>query len=213
MDQKLPQKNHIPPIVLRAGLFCVLVLSSTGVLLSVAWIYRRVQNSLGFAIAEVVVAFLIILIFLLILLGFGAGLGADRMVRKPRIQTLRICRSMKRCRFMRSLWGYVEPRSETDQIPSQGKHDEVEMKTLLNRPPRRGRPPTHSIDRWTKVVLAWENRDPLHNPMTLAEFLSEEFGTYADGSPRMSENSYYDWRKKVFELVRRQEDEEKKILD
>jgi len=35
--------------------------------------------------------------------------------------------------------------------------------------------------------------------MTLAEFLSQEFGTYADGSPCMSENSYYDWRKRVFD--------------
>jgi hypothetical protein len=57
--------------------------------------------------------------------------------------------------------------------------------------------------------LAWENRDTLRNPMTLSEFLSLEFGTYADGSPRMSENSYYDWRKRVIEELQKQEQKKK----
>ncbi|MBK8821870.1 MAG: hypothetical protein IPN58_04450 [Anaerolineales bacterium] len=73
----------------------------------------------------------------------------------------------------------------------------------MDRPKRRGRPPTHSLDRWTRVVLAWENRDPYRNPMTLTEFLSQEFGTYADGTPCMSENSFYENRKKVFEELRK----------
>jgi hypothetical protein len=51
--------------------------------------------------------------------------------------------------------------------------------------------------------LAWENRDTFRNPITLAEFLSLEFGTYADGSPCMSENSFYENRKKVFDELRK----------
>ncbi|MFT3892727.1 MAG: hypothetical protein QM730_13940 [Anaerolineales bacterium] len=83
--------------------------------------------------------------------------------------------------------------------------DTVDVTALLDRQPKRGRRPTYSIDRWKRVVMAWENNDPLRNPLTLSEFLAEEFGTYADGSPKMSENSFYDWRKKVMDELRRQE--------
>jgi hypothetical protein len=56
-----------------------------------------------------------------------------------------------------------------------------------------------------RVVQAWESRDIQRNTMTLSEYLAEQFGIYADGSPQMSENSYYEWRKKVFKELRKQE--------
>jgi len=40
--------------------------------------------------------------------------------------------------------------------------------------------------------------------MTLSEYLAEQFGTYADGSPKMSENSYYDWRRKILKELQKQ---------
>ncbi|MCC6986386.1 MAG: hypothetical protein IT309_08155 [Anaerolineales bacterium] len=76
--------------------------------------------------------------------------------------------------------------------------------SIPEHPPRRGRRPTYPLERWARVVQAWENRDPLRNTMTLSEFLAEEFGVYADGSPHMSENSYYEWRKRVFMELRKQ---------
>jgi hypothetical protein len=67
------------------------------------------------------------------------------------------------------------------------------------------------MDRWIKVVLAWENRDTWRNPITLVEFLSQEFGTWADGSPRVSKKAFYDNQKRVHEELRRQEATEKNV--
>jgi hypothetical protein len=208
MDGKLPQNNHIPPIYMRLTLFVVLFVSGMVIVSSVRWIYRRIQGNLGFEIAEVVVAFLMVLIFILILFGFGAGFGADRILRKRKIQAFWIYRSLKRSRFMRSLWIYIEPHG---QMEPENKR-ELEMTRMLTKKPRRGRHPTYSLDRWMRVVQAWENRDPLRNTLTLSEFLGEEFGTYADGSPQMSENSYYDWRKKVFKELRKLEARKKEKI-
>jgi hypothetical protein len=91
-----------------------------------------------------------------------------------------------------------------EDIRAKNLKPEIEQTLLMiEKPKRRGRPPTHSLDRWTRVVLAWENRDPYRNPITLTEFLSQEFGTYADGTPCMSDNSFYENRKKVFDELRK----------
>jgi hypothetical protein len=211
MDGKLSENTHLPPVFVRAGLLFVLVASGTGIFFAVTWVYYQVLASLGLGIAQVVVAFLAILILFLILLGFGAGFSVDRFIRRRKLQALRFYRFLKKNLIFRSLWGYTAPHDETEKTFPTDQQHAAEMKVLLNRPKRRGRPPTYSIERWKRVVLAWENRDPLYNPMTLMEFLSLEFGTYADGSPRMSENSYYDWRKRVLEEVRKQEANEKKV--
>jgi len=54
------------------------------------------------------------------------------------------------------------------------------------------------------VVVAWEKRDTIRNPITLNEFLCEHFGRNADGSPGMSENSFYANRKRVLAELRTQ---------
>jgi len=201
MDGKPSQNNNIHPIHLRVGLLVVWFMSGMVIVASVGWIYRRIQSHLGFEIAGVVVAFLMILIFILILFGFGAGFGADRILRRRKIQALWIYRSLKRFRLVRSLWLYIEPHRHVETENQQA----LEMTKLLAKTPRRGRHPTYSLDRWMRVVQAWENRDPMRNTLTLSEFLGEEFGTYVDGSPHMSENSYYDWRKKVFKELQKLE--------
>ena len=190
----------------------VLLSSSAGVFSSVVWIYHRVQQSLGHAVAEVVVAFLVILILGLIVAGFGAGFGAKRVLRQRNAQALRIYRSLKWCKIFQAFWGCLGPQVETETKTNSHEQCIPEITVLLDRPPRRGRTPMHTIDRWMKVVAAWENRDPLYNTMTLQEFLGEQFGTYADGSPCMSESSYYEWRKKVFEEWRKREDTKKNVV-
>jgi len=205
MRQESAENNHIPPVYLRLGLLVVLLTSGTIILYSVNWMYHRIRDRLGLEIAEVVVAFLMILIVILILFGFGAGIGADQILRRRKIQALWIYRSLKRYKVMRSLWQYIKP---SEQAESAGL-PVVETITIPERPPRRGRRPTHSLDRWARVVQAWENRDTQRNTMTLSEYLAEQFGTYADGSPQMSENSYYEWRKKVFRELRKQESRKK----
>lgn len=201
MRQESTESNHIPPIHLKMGLLVVLLISGKVIILSINWIYQRIHTRLGIEIAEVVVAFLVVLIVILMLFGFGAGLSADRILRRRKVRALWIYRFLKRYRVMRSLWRYIKPH---EKMESAGP-PEVETISIPERPPRRGRRPTYSFDRWVRVVLAWENRDIQRNTMTLSEYLVEQFGMYADGSPRMSENSYYEWRKKVFRELRKQE--------
>jgi len=205
MSQESTENNHIPPVYMRMGLFVVLLTSGTLIFYSVNWMYHRILDRLGLEIAEVVVAFLMVLIVILILFGFGAGVGADQILRQRKIQALWINRTLKRYRVMRSLWRYIKPNERIEK----SRQPAVETISIPERPPRRGRRPTHSLERWARVVQVWENRDTQRNTMTLSEYLAEQFGTYADGSPQMSENSYYEWRKKVFRELRKQESRKK----
>lgn len=188
---------------LRMGLFVVLLISVVIILSSVNWIYHRIQSRLGMDIAEVVVSFLMVLIVILILFGFWAGFRADRILRLRKIQALWIYRTLKRSRVMRSLWRYVEPNRHLGDT----KPPVLEPITIPEQGPRRGRRPTYSLERWIRVVLAWENRNIQQNTMTLSEYLAEQFGIHADGSPKMSENSYYEWKKKVLKELKERETE------
>jgi hypothetical protein len=182
------------------GLFVVLLISGKVILLSVNWIYQRIHTRLGIEIAGVVVAFLMILIVILMLFGFGAGLGADQILRRKKVRALWIYRTLKRYRIMRSLWRYIKPNEKMESAGPPA----IETISIPECPPRRGRRPTYSFDRWVRVVQAWESRDLQRNTMTLSEYLVEQFGMYADGSPRMSENSYYEWRRRVLNELRKQ---------
>ncbi len=185
------------PKLKRALLFALLT-GGIAVFVSMLWIFQRIDSSLGDGLAEVAVALTSILVMALVVTGMRIGLSADRCIRRRRLETFRIYQSSHRVRHLCSLWGYADYAAATKPEP-----DGSQLLALIERPKHRGRPPTYSIDRWKKVVLAWENRDPMRNSLTLPEFLAEQFGVYADGSPRMSENSYYDWRKKVIEEMRR----------
>jgi hypothetical protein len=174
-----------------------------GVFYSVRWIYLRVHYSLGLAIAEVVMAFVAIIILGLIVTGFGAGFSAKRILGRRPEDVSRICCSLRLKNLIELVWGDTPVPVETKQPACEP--EPITVPVPKDRVPKRGRPPTYSIDRWIKVVSAWENRDPWHNPITLEQFLSEEFGTCADGSPRISKKTYYDWQKKVHEQALKQE--------
>ena len=206
MDEKLSQGNSFPPIFLRVGLLLLLLTSSTSVIISTIWIYHRVHHGFGLEIADVVVAFLVIVVLGLVLVGFGAGFGAKRVLRTRKVYAHKIYHSLKWCKLFRAFWAYIGPQVEkSENKVTPQKQDVPEIMVLPDRPARRGRTPTHSIDRWTEVVAAWENRDRWRNPITLNEFLSQQFGTCADGSPQMSKKSFYDWQKKVHEEARKQQ--------
>jgi hypothetical protein len=211
MNKQLSQSNQLSPIFMRVGLISVLLLTGIGVFFSVRWIYHGVQYSLGLEMAEVVMAFLVIIIFGLILIGFGAGFGAKRVLRKRKAQALKIYHSMRWCKIFQASWEYIGPPSESEHVVSTQKQDVPEITLLPDRAPKRGRIPMYSMDRWIKVVSAWESRDTWRNPITLDEFLSEEFGTNADGSPKISKKPYYDWQKKVHEEARKGEAEKKNL--
>ena len=103
MNQEPAQNNHIHPITMRIWLLVVLVISGWVVVFSVNWIYHRIHTRLGLEIAEVFVAFLMVLIVILILFGFWAGFRLDQILHRRKIQALWIYRSLTRSRVMRSL--------------------------------------------------------------------------------------------------------------
>jgi hypothetical protein len=211
MNEKMSQSRRYSPISLRIGLFLILLTSGTSVFSSLAWIYRRVKSSQGLEIAEVVVTVLVIFILALIVIGFRASFDARQVLRQRKRRAFRIYRLIERWEFSRCLWDHIGLPVQIEQISILPPGDTIEMAVKLDASPKRGRPPTFPIERWTKVVSAWENRDRWQNTMTLQQFLAEEFGVNADGSPLMSANTYYDWRKKVHEEQRRQEERQKKI--
>ncbi|MBL6960244.1 MAG: hypothetical protein ISR59_03980 [Anaerolineales bacterium] len=56
---------------------------------------------------------------------------------------------------------------------------------------------TFTLENWIPVVEKWESRDRTHDSFTLAELIAEHFGTQPDGTPVVSTQSYYAWRKRV----------------
>lgn len=138
----------------------------------------------------------------LIIVELRDGWSLDRFIRRRRIDLWKMQRSLQVGPFL-LLLGYEEVQPKVSTVDVSTQPNIAQTLALIDKPKRRGRPPTHSRDRWTRVVLAWENRDPYRRPMTLCEFLSQEFGTYADGTPCMSENSFYENRKKVIDQLRK----------
>lgn len=199
--RKYNKRSHIHP-KLRVVLYLILFIFGGLLFGSILWVFHRIQTRFGEEIAEVAAALMSILILTLIMVGMRAGWNLDRFIRHRQIDIWRIHRSIRQTGYFLSLLGYEEIQTQLHPPKSEvSKPDQILAN--LDGQKRRGRPPTHSLDRWTRVVLAWENRDPFRNPMTLTEFLAQEFGTYADGTPRMSENSFYENRKKVFEAIRK----------
>jgi len=197
MTQKTIQNRQVY-LIFRLILFFILIIC--GILLgtTIVWIFNKIYHSGGLELAEVTIAIICILTLILILVGLRAGLSLHRLIQHQNPEVWSVYHSSGQVRSLFKLLGYEETNKPVPSGPT-------EPATLLsNTTPRRGRPPTYSLERWTKVVLAWENRDPLRNPMTLTQFLCEQFGENADGSPRISENCFYTNRKKVIDQLRQQ---------
>ena len=206
MAGKVSKRSSIHPIV-RVVLVSILILSGGLLVVSVYWIFQKINHSVGVELAEVAVAFLSIFIMALILVGMRAGLGLDRWIRYRRFEECRLFHSSKHTHRALSWLGYghivAEGGSASEEL--YGWNVE-ELLALFEKPKRGGRRPTHPPERWIRVVLAWENRDPLRNTMTLSQFLCEEFGTNADGTPRESESNFYDNRKKIIKQIEKKAD-------
>ena len=197
------KRSNIHPIV-RVALVSTLILCGGSLVVSIYWIFQKINHSAGVELAEVAVAFLSILVLALILVGMRAGLGLDRWIRYRRFEECRLFHSSKHTHRALSWLGYghLVLEGETASEELYGWNVE-ELLALFEKPKRGGRRPTHPPERWIRVVLAWENRDLVRNTQTLAEFLSQEFGTNADGTPRESESNFYDYRKKILKQIKK----------
>lgn len=170
-------------------------------MISIYWIFLKINHSAGVELAEVAVAFLSIFVMALILVGMRAGLGLDRWIRYRRFEECRLFHSFKHTHRVLSWLGYghiIEEEAPSNEF--YGWNVE-ELLALFEKPKRRGRRPTHPPERWIRVVLAWENRERVGNALTLPEFLIEEFGPNADGSPRESTSNFYEYRQKILEEI------------
>ncbi|MCZ7547586.1 MAG: hypothetical protein M5U11_00310 [Anaerolineales bacterium] len=197
MAGTVPQRNSIHPIV-RIILVSILILCGVSLAISIYWIFQKINHSAGVEIAEVVVAFVSIFVIVLFLVGLRTGLGLDPLDRYRRFEECRLFHSSKHTHRALTWLGYghvvKEDAPEDDELKGW---DLDELLALFEKPKRGGRRPNHPPERWIRVVLAWEKRDRLRNTMTLPEFLTQEFGERADGSPGESESTFYDYRKKI----------------
>lgn len=169
-------------------------------MISIYWIFLKINHSAGVELAEVAVAFLSIFVMALILVGMRAGLGLDRWIRYRRFEECRFLHSSKHTHRALTWLGYghVVTEAETTPVDDELKGwDLDELLALFDKPKRGGRRPNHPPERWIRVVLSWEKRDRLRDTMTLPEFLIQQFGQRADGSPGESESTFYDYRAKI----------------
>jgi hypothetical protein len=176
------------------------------VFLPIVWVYQKMKLEMGVDIAQITLTFAMVILLGMVLAGMGLAYFIDGVIRKQRF-IFRTPKSRSWVNALIRIWGFelINELSESPAISVPAQNLEVdEALAILNRPRRRGRKPTYSIDRWKRVVLKWESRDTLRDTMTLADLLAEEFGTHVDGSPRMTEQSYYDWRDKVFKELKKE---------
>lgn len=187
-------------------LLLILIGAGLAVFIPIEWAYQEIDSGMGAVVAQITVTFAIVFLSAIVLAGMCVGYLIDRAIKKQRL----IFRSPQPGGWVDRLigvWGFVlvEEQPAEGVQPRQAQSSEAEEAlAMLSRPRRRGRKPTYSIDRWKRIVFKWENRDPLRDTMTLADLLAEEFGTHADGSPRMTEQSYYDWRDRVFAELKKE---------
>ena len=199
-------RTHKYSSINKIILMVLLIIALVIVFIDVIWWYRNFQSGLGTALAQAAIAYHVII--LLVMTGVGVGLGhyTDQMIRK-RKSIFRDPKKGSWVEIFMNMWGY---ELEQDEAPFSEFHPEqqdmfmIEPFDLQDLPPRRGRKPTFPLERWIPIALKWENRDPIRDAFTLGELISEHLGTNADGSPIVSEQTYYSvWRKRATDEIRR----------
>jgi hypothetical protein len=163
------------------------------------WFYENYKQGLGDHLARVAIAYHAVLFVGMVLFGLGVGYGIEWLIlhRKfifhdPQPDSL--------AEWIMILWGVKLPPLEKEPQAAS----ESDQFQYLNRPTRRGRKPTFTLDRWLPIAAKWENRDPMRDAFTLAELIADHLGTNPDGSPIVSEQIYYSlWRARAIEELKR----------
>lgn len=189
----------------RLLLLFLLVLAAFAVFLQIVWFYNNFEAGLGTRVARIAIAYHVILLLGMVATGVGIGHRVNGMIHQKRS----IFRSPSRgswAEAVMNLWGY-ELNGDEQVSPFHLEKEPtsmIEPFVLLDLPKRRGRKPTFPLERWLPVALKWENRDPIRDAFTLGELISEHLGTNSDGSPIVSEQTYYSiWRPRAIAELRR----------
>jgi hypothetical protein len=188
-------------------LLVLLKIAIVMVFLEVAWSYHTFESELGTRLAQAAIAYHIVLLLGMGTVGIGLGYWVDRMICQ-RISIFRSPQKGSWTEAFMNLWGH-ELKIKEEMAPgidpiSTPEPSMIEPFVLLDLPTRRGRKPTFTLERWVPIALKWENRDPMRDAFTLGELISEHLGTNSDGSPIVSEQTYYSvWRKRAIDEIRR----------
>lgn len=187
-------------------LLILLMLAAVIVFLDVAWSYQNFELEMGTRLAEAAITYHVVLLLGMVAVGVGLGHWVDRLICQGRS----IFRSPAKgswAEALMNLWGYElrsDESSRSIDLMANPDSEVVESMVLLDLPTRRGRKPTFPLERWLPIAVQWENRDPIRDAFTLGELIAEHLGTNSDGSPIVSEQTYYStWRPRAIEELRR----------
>ena len=183
-------------------LIVLLKIALIGILLHITWSYHNLETGLGTAVAQVAIMYHVVLLMILVAVGIGLGLWIDRMIRLRSSIFHDPPKGSWTEAFM-NLWGYELKEKDANQIAAP-EAQMIEPFDLFTMPARRGRKPTFPLERWIPIAMKWENRDTIRDAFTLGELIAEHLGTNSDGSPIVSEQTYYSvWRQRAIDEIRR----------
>ncbi len=193
---RIEYRGNNPKPIQNLLLIIAFLIGSALILLPLVWISSECSADLGPNAAQAALAFGFIIMFLLVVLGIGGWYLIDRAISRRR-SIFSTDNPQPIALFLMLLLGY-ELVDEAEHVFTQEKEtvvqDRSSVKTMRKKP-RPGRKPTFPLERWLPIAQKWENRDPVVDAFTLGELIAEHLGTNADGSPIMSEQSYYSmWR-------------------
>ncbi len=180
-------------------IYILIVISLT--VKSTSWFYENFKQGLGGPLAQVAIAYHAVLLLGMVLLGLAVGYGVEWLILNRKF-IFRNSRPDSLAEWLTTLWG-IEPSPPAIE-PEGATQPGTEDLQYLNLPTRRGRKPTFTLERWLPIAAKWENRDPMRDAFTLAELIADHLGTNPDGSPIVSEQTYYSlWRPRAIEELKR----------
>ncbi len=163
------------------------------------WFYENYKQGLGDNLAHVAIAYHAIIYGGMVVVGLSIGYGVEWLIlhrkfifHNPRPDSL--------AEWIVILWGIELPALKPHPVEP---FSPIELH-YVDKPTRRGRKPTFTLERWLPIAAKWENRDPIRDAFTLGELIAEHLGTNSDGSPIVSEQTYYSlWRARAIEELKR----------
>ena len=183
----------------------------------IVWLYANFESEMGTTMAEVAISYQIVLLLGLLVAGVGLGHLVNKLIREKRS----IFRSPGKggiTEKIMNVWGYElgdtqKPGDEWNGLVEPEVSDETSSSLEEITTPRRGRKPTFTVDRWVPIAQKWENRDPIRDAFTIGELISEHLGTNEDGSPVISEQTYYSvWKDRALKEIQRIERRKKQVI-
>lgn len=175
----------------------------------IVWLYANFESGMGTRMAQVAISYHIALLIGMLTVGVGLGHMINRMIREKR-SIFESPRKGGKTEKIMKLWGYelCEETNISDEPNIEIPIDPPIMDTfaIMDIPttPRRGRKPAFTVDRWVPIAQKWEFRDPIRDSFTLGELICEHLGKNDDGSPIISEQTYYSvWKDRAMEEIQR----------